>query len=128
MQSYLKILLEDIKAAHKGFQAEQPTTDSLEQQFREIDKFTSGDAEQQLSYHCGLNPDVFPPANRLSDNEKREICKELEEMYGSWNAQVDIPEEVPLSMKYDLMVNLLNQPFTAMSFGCFVFDFCTGAA
>jgi len=127
MESYLKFLIEDIRLAHRK-ESEDPSAceDELEQHFREIETYVSGDAERKLGEYCGLDPEVFPAVERLSDNDVKRICIEFDAMLGSWNAEAVIPEEVPLSMKYDLLVNLLRKPFTPMSFGACVFDFCSG--
>jgi|AntRauTorckE6833_2_1112554.scaffolds.fasta_scaffold14529_2 hypothetical protein len=129
MASYLSHLLADIRAAHRVDSSKQkPESGSLEEHFKDIDRWISGDAEHTLGYYCGLEPVAFPPYDQLSDEEVRKICDAFTTMLYTWNIALDIPEELPLHRKYKLMVGLLDHKFTVSNAGMIVFDFCTGYA
>ena len=128
MESYVKMLLEEIRKAHRAHSEELIGSESVEDKFSDIERFVSGDAEQPLGYYCGLSLERFPPPERVSDEQKLKICLALDEMLESWNTVVDIPSEVPPPMRYRLLVNKLRDPFTPMRYGTFVFDFCTGCS
>ncbi len=129
MHPYLPHLLADIIAAHqrKDSNPEQTST-SLDEHFREIDRYISGDSEQTLRYYCGLDPADFPPVGEFSEEEIKQLCHAFEEMLDSWNVSVDWPENLPWDKRYGMTVALLNREFTPMNFGMVVFDFCTGYA
>lgn len=129
MHPYLPHLLSDISAAHqiKGSLPESGP-DNLEDHFREIDRYISGDSEQTLRYYCGLDPAEFPPAEAFSEKEIIQLCHAFEEMLDSWNASVDWPEKIPWDKRYAMTVALLDREFIPMDFGMIVFDFCTGYA
>jgi hypothetical protein len=129
MPSYLTHLLNDIRDAHR---AEPPNKksepDSLEEHFRDIDRWVSGDAEHTLGYYCGLEAEVFPSHDQLSEEEIHKICDAFTGMLNSWGFYMDLPDGLPLHRKYELMVGLLDHECTPLNSGMFVFDFCTGYA
>lgn len=127
MPSYLSHLLEDIRAAHR---TDSPKTESesLEDHFRNVDRWISGDAEQTLGYYCGLETGAFPPYDQLSEIEVKKVCDAFMAMLATWRVDLDLPAELPLHRKYELMVGLLDHEFTPFNSGMFIFDFCTGYA
>ncbi|TVQ49810.1 MAG: hypothetical protein EA362_03770 [Saprospirales bacterium] len=126
MDTYIKYLLEDIRLAQRKEEEEPVQEETFEDHIRNVEQFISGDAEQTLAYHCGLKPEAFPPADQLNDDQMTVISRALDDLLKSWNAHVDIPEEVPAKMRYPLMVNLLNRSFTFIPSGFLGLDFCTG--
>lgn len=129
MHPYLKHLLADIKAAHQieDSSPENPQED-LDQHFRDIERYISGDSEQTLQYYCGLNPGDFPPAEEFSEEDIIQLCQAFEAMLSTWNASVDWPENIPWDKRYTMTVALLGHEFTYFNSGMTVFDFCTGYA
>jgi len=129
MKSYLTHVLSDIRAAQwEEPQKETSGKESVDEHFRDIDRWISGDAEHTLSYYCGLEAGAFPPTDQLSDNEMKKVCDAFTAMLNSWNVELDLPDVLPLDRKYELMVGLLDHEFTPFNTGMFVFDFCTGYA
>lgn len=129
MQSYLAHLLADIEAAHRIESPEENTkSESIEEHFRDIERWVSGDAKQTLSYHCGLKTEAFPPHDQLRDDDVGKICNAFMAMLNSWRFDLDLPDELPLHRKYELLVGLLDHECTLVNTGRFVFDFCTGYA
>tara|TARA_R110002124_G_scaffold172942_2_gene340501 strand:+ start:6415 stop:6855 length:441 start_codon:yes stop_codon:yes gene_type:complete len=129
MPSYLSHLLADIRAAHRTDSPEEkPELTSLEEHFREIDRWVSGDAEHTLGYYCGLDAKSFPPPDQLRDEDIKKICDVFAAMLNSWSFDLDIPDELPLQRKYQLMIGLLNHECTPLNAGRYVFDFCSGYA
>lgn len=125
---YFEMLIEEIQKAKREKTILENSHDALETQFIEIERYISGDAEQTLSYYCGLDKNAFPPADYFTAIELREVCQHFEEMLETWGAFADIPDEVPIARKYDLLKNLLDDEFTPFTMGRLVFDFCTGYA
>lgn len=129
MNPYLPHLLADIKAAHNNDEAEpKEQSESLEDHFAEIERMVSGDGEQTLGYFCGLKTADFPPSEHLTEEEINKVCNAFENMLHTWGGDVDLPDNLPLNKRYELMVSLLNHGFTPIKFGFCVFDFCTGYA
>lgn len=129
MQSYLSHLLSDIRAAHRSDSPKETSgQESLEDHFRDVDRWVSGDAEHTLGYYCGLEANAFPPYEQLNDEEVRKLCDAFTAMLHTWGADIDLPDELPLQRKYELIVGLLDHEFTPFNSGMFIFDFCTGYA
>ncbi|MDZ7717942.1 MAG: hypothetical protein U5K72_03855 [Balneolaceae bacterium] len=129
MQLYLSHLLSDIRAAHRtNSPEEKPEPKSIEDHFKDIDRWVSGDAEQPLSYYCGLEAEAFPPSDQLSAEQISKVCDAFTAMIHTWGADIDLPDEMPLNRKYELIVGLLDHEFTPFNYGGYIFDFCTGYA
>lgn len=129
MNPYLPHLLADVKAAHND-DLEEPKEESqsLEEHFAEIDRFVSGDAERTLGYFCGLKSADFPPPEQFNEKEINKVCSAFKSMLGTWGVDINLPDNLPFNMRYELMVALINRGFTPLKFRFFVFDFCTGYA
>lgn len=126
MPSYLSHLLDDIRAAHRaGSPEEKPGSDTREAHLREVDRWISGDAEHPLSYYCGLQTEAFPSHNQLHKDEIQKICDAFSAMLRSWGFYVDLPDELPLSKKYELMVGLLDHTCTPVNTCAQRFSFYT---
>ncbi|MGF1638834.1 MAG: hypothetical protein ACFCUU_17295 [Cyclobacteriaceae bacterium] len=129
MHPYLPHLLADILAAHnRNVRNPEPPQKDLEEHFREIDEWISGDSEHTLSYYCGLEPKDFPPFEQLSEKDIKQVCHAFENMLASWNVSINWPEKLPWKKRYEMTVALLDREFTPMNAGMYVFDFCTGYA
>jgi hypothetical protein len=100
----------------------------LDEHFRDIERYISGDSEHTLQYYCGLNPCDFPPVDEFSEKEIIQLCHAFEEMLSSWNASIDWPDNLPWDKRYLMTVALLDHEFTPLNNGMIVFDFCTGYA
>lgn len=129
MHPYLPHLLSDISAAHRppGLRGEVgPQT--VDEHIEEVERWLAGEKEQSLSYYCGLKRDDFPPSGQLTDEDLHMVCAAYTEMLDSWNTGLDLPDEMPVGRKYDLMVSLLDEEFTPVDSGRSFFDFCSGYA
>ncbi|GGF40602.1 hypothetical protein [Echinicola rosea] len=129
MHPYFSHLLQDIQDAHKEESFPNPIDKSdIEEHFQEIDQWLSGDAAHTLGYYCGLSPEDFPPSNDFSDEEIKHICEAFEKMLASWGGIHDTPNNFPIREKYSLIIGLLEEDFTPINGGVYVFDWCTGYA
>src|SRR5690554_3025513 len=133
MHPYLPYLLADIASAHRvipteKFHPHSMEETSLEQNFAEIDRWVAGENLHTFAHYCGLQPLDFPPAEQLKNDDLLKVCEAFKQMMLSWNLGIDLPDDLPLSMKYTLMVDLLNTETVIPTNGTIVFDFCTGYA
>jgi hypothetical protein len=129
MQSYINYLLEDIEAAKRQ---ETPvksildSTESLEAHFAEIDKWVESDPPFTFSHHCGLKTEQFPPTNKLTESQMSQVVSAMDQMMGSWNVGMDIPSSVPTTMRYELILGILEKKVSISTYGFWILDFCTG--
>lgn len=131
MHPYLPHLLKDIESAHheKSLKTHETTSEEdFERRIKEVEQFVSGDNVQTFGYYSGLEPEIFPMEDQFSKQEKQAVCNALIKMFGSWNLHLAIPENVPLDFRYKLMVQIFKVPYTPITAGFVVHDFCSGYA
>ena len=130
MHPYVPHLLADIEAAHRDKEktmGETPT--SIEQHLEEVERWVAGNEPRQtLGYYCGLKTSDFPPAKVLDEDDLIRVCEAFRQLLFSWNADVSLPDELPLHLRYHLVVNTLNEEFQVINSGRIVFDYCSGYA
>jgi len=129
MHPYLPHLLSDIAAAHRTETPPEPVRQlSFEEEMEEIERWTEGEPEHTFGYYCGLETINFPPPEQLTGEELKLVCEALGRLLSSWNSGIDLPEKLPLPLRYKFMVNALDEGFTVVNSGFMHFDFCSGYA
>ncbi|MBW7941321.1 MAG: hypothetical protein H3C64_02750 [Candidatus Kuenenia stuttgartiensis] len=129
MHPYLPHLLSDIAAAHRADISEETPPQTIEEHFEEIDRWIAGEEPaHSFGYYCGLDPENFPPAEQLTDEEMTLVRRAFEKMMYSWNMAIDLPEKLPVAFAYTMIVNSLNEKTDIMNSGQMHLDFCTGYA
>jgi len=127
MHPYILHLLNDIQAAHRSETGEKPRIVSFEEQMEEAERFvTRPFGKGTLSDHCGLNREIFPPVEQLSEEDMRLVNEQFINMLRSWHAEIGLPTEMPTAMQYQLLVDLLDHDFMYFEYGFYGIDFCTG--
>ena len=129
LQPYVDHLLEDIKKASrhpKPKKVHAGDEGSLEAHLKEVEAFVEQTGWQPLENICGLDPDTFPAANKLTQEQQVHIINAIHEMFKSWNVEATIPKKVPTAMAYNLLLGLLSKGIPHLEHGFVVFDFCTG--
>jgi hypothetical protein len=100
--------------------------------WEELDKIerwaTGPEPEHTFGYYCGLKVEDFPPAEQLSNHDLKRVCNAFRELLFLWNADISLPDALPLRLKYQFMVNTLNEGFTVVNSGSITFDYCSGYA
>lgn len=130
MHPYLPHLLSDISEAHHiVVPGENLSEQSFEDYIEDVERYLAGDeAKHTFGYYCGLKSLDFPPAEQFSNNELKQVCDAFEKLAQSWNIGIDLPKNLPLPFRYQLMVGLLEEKFHPPKQGAVHFDFCTGYA
>mgnify|MGYP003434066639 FL=1 len=129
MHPYIPHLLADIAAACREDIPEEETEQTLEEHFEAIERWVSGEeVEHTFGYYCGLDAEIFPPADQLSDKEMKTIIKAFEKMMYTWNHGIDLPKSLPAAFAYKMTVDSLNMKTSIVNSGSMSFDFCSGNA
>lgn len=131
MHPYIPYLLEDIKEAERELveAPEIPEPETIEEELQQIENWARGDLpERPFGEFCGLKKEEFPPAEQLSEEDIIVVFRAFSHLLFTWNADIDLPEELPWKLKYKFMVQILEKDFSLMESGFIVFDFCTGYA
>jgi hypothetical protein len=110
MEAYVIHLLSDILEAERP---DQPTLnyvypELVEDTPEEEERWLENDPVYTFGYYCGLQQELFPPAHLLSTPQLERLCAAFNKMMFTWNLDTDIPDDVPLSKKYQLMVSTLD--------------------
>lgn len=130
MQSYINYLLSDIAEASRK-ESESYSTPSaendieaMERHFGEVERWLQSDPEHDFSYYCGLQTEQFPPTEKLNDIQMEQVCNAFERLLYTWNIGVEMPEQLPVSKKYTLMVSILERKVMIVSCGFETIQFC----
>ncbi len=131
MHPYVPFLIEDIQAAERPEgPMEEFVSQSFEEEMEAIERWVCGEDEPHQSFgaYCGLSPEDFPPAEQLSDRDISLVCNAFEHLLFTWNADIDLPDNLPPHTRYKLTVNTLTEGFVPVNSGIMTFDFCSGYA
>jgi len=125
MQNYINHLIEDLKDAKQlapEALAFSPVYEEFEEQMLAIENAPDVSYEKLM----GLTFEQFPPSTMLTEEQMLSLINALEDTFESFNICVDLPQEVPLKLKYDLIRDLFKEKLHFMpGFTCH-FDFCSG--
>ncbi|HEY8659090.1 MAG TPA: hypothetical protein VIL78_08640 [Hanamia sp.] len=130
MHPYIPHLLADIAAARRTKIPEEKTLPrTFEEEMEEIEHWATGEsAVHTFGYYCGLKSENFPPAEQLTEEAMILIRKAFEQMIFTWNHGIDLPENLPVSFAYKMIVDSLNMKTSIVNSGSMHFDFCSGYA
>ena len=129
MQAYIDQLLEAIAAAHQPpqDQAMEEESFSTEDHFDEIEQWlATEEPPHTFGYYCGLEPEQFPPAEQLANNQLQAVFSAFNKLLFSWNIDVELPKEMPLTLSYTLLLRALAEKVQIVRHGFEGIDFCTG--
>lgn len=128
MENYINQLLEDIENAYAtdqiGMQGNDPTPDSLEAIFDEMERFVSEDPSETLSHHLGLTRVQFPDDTQLTEQQCAAIFKALTNAYQSYGVALGIPSGIPVRKRYQTAVAALEKAVYVSKHGMFHVDYC----
>lgn len=132
MHPYIPHLISDIKAAERPDDPIEKTisNQTFEEEMEEIERWVAGEDEPKHTFgdYCGLKLGDFPPAEQLSNEDLKLVCEAFKHLLFTWNSGIDLPDKLPLPLRYQFMVNTLDEGFTLVSSGFMDFDYCSGYA
>ncbi|THU41894.1 hypothetical protein FAM09_07280 [Niastella caeni] len=132
MQSYINHLLSDIAEACRE---EQPETyssisaendmEAIERYFEEVERWLENEPEHDFSYYSGLQKEQFPPVEKLSNEQMAAVSLAFERLLFTWNIGVEMPDKLPISRKYSLLVSVLERKVAIVENGFETIEFCS---
>jgi len=132
MQSYINHLLADITEACREQQPEtysgiagENDLEAIERYFEEVERWLENEPEHDFSYYCGLLIEQFPPAEQLTDEQMEAVSLAFEKLLFTWNIGVEMPEKLPVSRKYSLLVSILEKKVAIVENGFETIEFCS---
>ncbi len=134
MQKYVNQLLVDLSQIQQQREKERELRVSTEyygndkskykSMFAEVDRYTSEDPKEVLGHHCGLQKIQFPKENLLSDKQCQDLTEALEMVYLAFNINANMPQMLPIKMRYKEIVELLDKKVFSDWFGMTTFEHC----
>ena len=131
MHPYIPHLLEDILKAHRTGQLPEKASSAstFEEEMEEIERWCEGEGPAHtFGYHCGLQPENFPPPGQLAIKDIKLINKAFQDMMYTWNISIDLPKKMPPKIAYTFIVDSLNEKMDIVNSGFITIDFCSGYA
>ena len=132
---YVEHLLRDIRQAKANAPTEPDYSDlhpfrDFDDDLDEVERYVRNRSEDRktIAEWTGLNPEAFPPVEKLTKEEQLEIVRALLDTFGAYNWCFEIPEEVPADFAYSLMLNQFSYPVDQVFFSRIIMDFCIGCA
>ena len=132
MQSYINHLLADITEACREQQPEaysaatgENDLDAIERYFEEVERWLENEPEHDFSYYSGLQIEQFPPAEQLTNEQMEAVSLAFEKLLFTWNIGVEMPEKLPVSRKYALLVSVLEKKVAIVENGFETIEFCS---
>jgi len=74
----------------------------------------------------GIEKEIFPPAEQLEDEDLEKVIDSFLELLQHFNHDVILPDQMPFSQIYTLLVDYLDEETQNISEGSMVMDFCSG--
>jgi hypothetical protein len=78
----------------------------------------------KLEEILGIDSAWYPPFELLSEEEVKAILEKTLELWTKFNFEADLPENLPLSTKYKIIVDKLKEETQYVSEGTIHFEFC----
>lgn len=124
MQRYVDQLTGDLRAAaHSRRQRPRPLADQyfvneeerqraeLIQHFSDVDRYTSGESNRSMYDALGFTPEVFPPADRLTDEQLSELVRDLLDLWAAYRTLADAPEGVTPRLLYPQLLRRMHDDY-----------------
>lgn len=128
MKKYITLLIQDIQKAARPFDSIIPEEDEVTEQdyFAEVEAFLEFEEESGPAFKeiCGLDAEAFPPVEHLDKDEILAVVDAFDEMLMTWNITCSVPVEIEPSLKYTLMVSMLEEHIYIVDEGQIGWDFC----
>jgi hypothetical protein len=134
MKKYIKQLLTDLKniraireeARERYIKGDlgKDKDGEMQAMFEEVERYVSEDPKETLGQHCGLEKVQFPKGDLLTDKACVDLTEALDRLYFAFNVDANIPERLPIRVRYAAMVELLDKRVFLDWFGTTTFEHC----
>jgi hypothetical protein len=127
MERYISQLLADIAAASRSENNATPVAqeETFESYIAEVERYLSGEGAKPLRRILGLEEIQFPPIERLTDQQMLHVISAFKNCLDSWNVSLEMPEKLPISLKYTLYISTLASTINIVNSGTIHLEACT---
>jgi hypothetical protein len=128
MERYINQLVNDLKAAKNWAQVNKPKNEisdsDLIAELEEIDHIIDEEPDIPMYKILGIDPVVFPPVEKLTNDQAALLAKEILELWQYFNFEAVYPENFPLHMLYSLLIRKFQEPIMYFPMGTTGIEFC----
>lgn len=134
MKKYLEQLLEKIAQAQKDVQEpidpklSHPDHPAMEYEGMEYMALWESDDCSSSKELFGIEVEELPPSEKLSEEQVTKLFDALILLLNEIGNEFSFPDNMPLNLKYDLLLKEWDKGFKNLKggYGFFCHDFCTG--
>ena len=128
MKRYIEQLVEDLRTAKQLAPKQKPQNEMNDEEIwdelTEIDRIIDEEPDQPLHNIFGIDPQSFPPPEKLTTEQAQMLSTEILELWAAFNIEPVYPENFPLEKLYPLLVTKFKKPFLYFPMGMTGIEFC----
>lgn len=125
MQNSILSLVQQIHAA-AGLQPNSAGNPVAGSDYSLTESITDAEVASTFENVMGLKYSQFSSADEMSDDEINTVIAALDETFSAYDYSVEVPDRVPLALKYELYRDLFSgEHVLTPGYTCH-FDFCSG--
>jgi hypothetical protein len=127
MEHYIAQLIADILSAQRPNTMLSPVSQekAFESHIAAVERYISGEGHEPIRTILGLDEIQFSPVERLNDEQMSNVISAFEKFLSSWNICLDLPENLPISLQYELYINTLDKCVAILDFGTIHLEVCS---
>lgn len=124
MQEYLNQLIADMRHAAQNLPPKPeyyipPEAEGIEHIIE-----WENSVDKPMHEWTGITKDVFPPPEKLSEQELVMMVDEILKLWKAYNFIADLPENLPVEIAYKALVDYFDKPVAWISEGNLHIEFC----
>lgn len=128
MEKYITQLIEDLREAHNRAPVFKPreemTEEDILEELQEIDRIIHQEPPSPFRNIFDLDPDIFPPAERLTSQQATALSEEILLLWAAFNIEAVYPHNFPLDRLYPLLIKKFREPFLYFPGGITGLELC----
>jgi hypothetical protein len=125
MDKYINQLIEDLLAAQRVEKVPHNNQiNDIEAHFADVERYVSGDYDQKIGDVIGFYEEQFPPIERLNQAQMQAVAGAFEQLLNSYGVELDLPSELPIEKRYQLIISTINREVYIGDSGCVTLEFC----
>lgn len=129
METYLQQLLQDIAAAAAATDPEEvpfdgPDPDTFEAHIWEVERYLHDDPNTTLGQYLRLEQVQFPDEGQLTNEQCAALTEALEETFFTYGVMLEIPDGIPIRLRYRAAVEALDKAVFISNYGHVVIEYC----
>lgn len=124
MQHYLNHLINDLREASENVPpVPKYFSDSPYWKLEYIIEWEQAPFEK-MDELLGIEVFAFPPSDKLNNAQLTQLVEEIEKLWSAYNFYPDFPDDLPVIIKYELLISFMSKEKVQYLKQSSEFDFC----